>query len=148
METKTAEKTPLKEVIDKSIKSAMLNKDNKTRDVLRVIKAEISREEAGLKEYKDEDVVRVIKKSIKNLEVMNTDEAREEIKILEQYIPTQLTEVQIENFLQILIRETGALSVKDMGKTISAFNAKYPGQADGKVVSEIVKRLLSNATNP
>lgn len=144
METKTADKTPLKEVIDRSIKSAMLAKDNKTRDVLRVIKAEISREEAGLKEYKDEDVIRVIKKSIKNLEVMNTDEAREEIKILEQYIPAQMTEVQIENFLQTLIHETGALSLKDMGKTISAFNAKYPGQADGKIVSEIVKRLLSN----
>ena len=121
METKTAYKTPLKEVIDRSIKSAMLAKDNKTRDVLRVIKAEISREEAGLKEYKDEDVIRVIKKSIKNLEVMNTDEAREEIKILEQYIPAQMTEVQIENFLQTLIHETGALSLKDMGKTISAF---------------------------
>jgi len=147
METPTAVNTPLKEVIDRSIKSAMLSKDNKTRDVLRVIKAEISREEAGLKEYKDEDVIRVIKKAIKNLEVMNTDDAREEIKILEQFIPAQLTDIQIESFLQTLVRETGALTLKDMGKTISAFNAKFPGQADGKIVSEIVKRLLTNASN-
>ncbi len=134
----------LKEQIDSNIKAAMLSKDTATRDLLRVIKAEISREEAGLKEYKDEDVIRVIKKSIKNLEVMNTDEARAEIKILEQYIPEQLGEKQITTLVAGLISETGAAGMKEMGKTIAAFNAKYPGQADGKLVSEIVKKLLSN----
>lgn len=137
----------LKQRIDADIKSSMLAKDTITRDALRVIKAEISREEAGLKDYKDEDVIRVIKKAIKNLEIINTMESRREITILEKYIPSQLSESEIQSFLQILIQETGALSVKDMGKTIAAFNAKFPGQADGKIVSEIVKRMLSNAAN-
>jgi uncharacterized protein YqeY len=137
----------LKQRIDADIKSSMLAKDTVTRDALRVIKAEISREEAGLKDYKDEDVIRVIKKAIKNLETINTMESRREITILEKYIPSQLSESEIQSFLQILIQETGALSVKDMGKTIAAFNAKFPGQADGKIVSEIVKRMLSNAAN-
>ncbi len=137
----------LKQRIDADIKSAMLSKDTITRDALRVIKAEVSREEAGLKDYKDEDVIRVIKKSIKNLEILNSMESRREITILEKYIPSQLSESEIQSFLQILIQETGALSVKDMGKTIAAFNAKFPGQADGKIVSEIVKRMLSNAAN-
>ena len=78
METITA-KTPLKELIDNEIKQAMLDKDTRKRDALRVIKAEISREEAGIKTYGDDEVIKLIQKAIRNLEIINTAESREEI---------------------------------------------------------------------
>lgn len=142
--TNGPDQTPLKELIDRGIKEAMLGKDNKRRDALRMIKAEISREEAGLKTYKNEDVIRVIRKSIKNLEIINSDEAREEIKILEEYIPVQMTLTQIEDGVKEIITELGATSLKEMGKVIAGFNSKYAGKADGKTVADIIKKALSS----
>lgn len=142
METTTTEAKTLKQTLDADIKSAMLSKDNVTRDILRVIKAEISREEAGLKDYKDDDVIRVIKKSIKNLEIVGNDSAKQEIAILQKYIPQQFSFSEIENNVKGVITEINATTMKDMGKVISTFNDKYKGMADGKTVSEIVRKLL------
>lgn len=142
METQQASKTTLKELIDQEIKQAMINKDNIKRDVLRVIKAEISREEAGIKVYGDDEVIKLIQKSIKNLEIIGSTVAMEEIKILEQYIPKQMSEVEIEEAIKLLVIETGASGVKDIGKLMNAFNSQYKGMANGKLVSEVIKKIL------
>lgn len=134
----------LKQIIDADMKSAMLSKDNRKRDILRFIKSEISREEGGIKAFKDEDVIRLIRKIIKNLEIVGTEDAKEEIKILEQYIPKQLSESEIEiNVKSLIVEMGGGLTLKEMGKVIAAFNNKYTGMADGKTVANTVKSILS-----
>lgn len=137
------ERLSLKEIIDNQIKKAMLDKDTRTRDVLRVIKAEISREEAGIKTYGDDDVIKLIQKAIKNLEIIGNEDSKEEISILQQYIPKQMSEQEIEEAIKLLVIETGASGIKDIGKLMGAFNLQYKGKANSKLVSEIVKRILA-----
>lgn len=137
------ERLPLKEIIDNQLKKAMLDKDNRTRDVLRVIKSEISREEAGIKTYGDDDIIKLIQKAIKNLEIVGTDESKEEIVILQKYIPKQMSEAEIEEAIKLLVIETGASGIKDIGKLMGAFNSQYKGRANSKTVSEVVKRVLA-----
>ncbi len=137
------ERLPLKEIIDNQLKKAMLDKDIRTRDVLRVIKAEISREEAGIKTYGDDEIIKLIQKAIKNLEIVGTDESKEEIVILQKYIPKQMSEAEIEEAIKLLVIETGASGIKDIGKLMGAFNSQYKGRANSKTVSEVVKRVLA-----
>ena len=137
------ERLPLKEIIDNQLKKAMLDKDNRTRDVLRVIKSEISREEAGIKTYGDDEIIKLIQKAIKNLEIIGNDDSKEEIAILQKYIPKQMSEAEIEEAIKRLVIETGASGIKDIGKLMGAFNSQYKGRANSKTVSEVVKRVLA-----
>lgn len=66
-----------------------------------------------------------------------------EIDILMKYLPEQLSEADLEKIIGDIITETGASSVKDMGKVMGAANAKLAGKADGKTISLIVKKLLA-----
>ena len=68
---------------------------------------------------------------------------REEIEVIEQYLPQQLSEEEIEATIKNIIAETGASSMKDMGKVMGAANKAFAGQAEGAVISAIVKRLLA-----
>jgi len=66
----------------------------------------------------------------------------EEIEVLERYLPKQLDGEALEAIVRNIITETGATGVKDMGKVMGAATKQLAGQADGKVVGEVVKRLL------
>lgn len=68
---------------------------------------------------------------------------QEEIDLLMQYLPAQLSEADLEKIIGDVITETGATSVKDMGKVMAAANAKLAGKADGKAISLVVKKLLA-----
>jgi len=133
----------LKEQITSDIKTAMKAKDDVKKNILRVIKAEISRVEAGLKDLDDTEVIKLIKKNIKSLEELGTQEAMAEKAVLESYMPQQMTALQIESAITEIIAQTGASSMKDMGKVMGAFNGKYAGQADGSIVSSVVKSKLA-----
>ena len=133
----------LKEQINSDIKAAMKAKDDVKKNILRVIKAEISRVEAGLKDLDDTEVIKLIKKNIKSLEELGTQEAMAEKAVLESYMPQQMTALQIESAITEIIAQTGASSMKDMGKVMGAFNGKYAGQADGSIVSSVVKSKLA-----
>ena len=133
----------LKEQITSDSKTAMKAKDDVKKNILRVIKAEISRVEAGLKELDDTEVIKLIKKNIKSLEELGTQEAMAEKAVLESYMPQQMTALQIESAITEIIAQTGASSMKDMGKVMGAFNGKYAGQADGSIVSSVVKSKLA-----
>lgn len=133
----------LKQQIDNDIKDAMKSQSIIKRDALRFIKSEISRAEGGLKTYEDKEIISLIKKAIENLRTINKPESLEEISILEAYLPTQLSEEKIREIIKIIITETGASSAKEMGKVMGKFNLLYAGQADGKIVSQIVKETLS-----
>jgi hypothetical protein len=133
----------IKEKIDAGIKEAMLARNNTKKEVLKVVKSEISREEAGIKVYGDVEVIQLIRKTIKNLETIGTDQSREEIVILDTFVPSKMSEENIKEAVSELITEFGAAGNKSMmGKVMQAFNAKYAGQADGKIVSKIVSESL------
>jgi hypothetical protein len=61
-----------------------------------------------------------------------------------RYLPKQLEGAELEAVIQDIIKEVGAASVKDMGKVMGAANAKLSGKADGKSISDVVKKLLAN----
>jgi len=132
----------LKEQINKDLLSAIKNKDNTTRDLLRVVKGEISREEAGLKEFNDVDVLKLINKTINNLKLFKTTTSEDEINILSKYIPQQLTESEVEDLIQILIFTHNYNTMRDMGKIVGYFNDNYPGRVSGKVISEAFKKII------
>lgn len=71
------------------------------------------------------------------------DKESREIQILEAFLPTQLSERQVEEIVRQVIGELGASTQKDMGRVMKAVVQKTMGQADGKRVSEIVKSLLT-----
>lgn len=67
----------------------------------------------------------------------------EEIEVLMKFLPEQLSEADIEKIVGDIIAESGAASIKDMGKVMGLANAKLAGKADGKTISMIVKKLLA-----
>ena len=133
----------IKEKIDAEIKSAMISKNTVKKELLKVVKSEISREEAGLKVYDDKDVIALIRKMVKNLETINSEQSKAEIAILSEYVPSQMSEEQVKSIVETLITETGATSAKEMGKVMGAFKSRYDGQADNGLVSKITKELLT-----
>ena len=66
-----------------------------------------------------------------------------QVEVLESYLPKQLDEAEIEAVVRDIIVKTGATSMKDMGKVMGTATKQLAGQADGRVVSSIVKKLLS-----
>lgn len=136
-------KTTLKERIDAEIKQAMIERNNIKKEILKVIKSEISREEAGLKIYEDKEVAQLIRKTIKNLETINNEQSKQEIEILNSFIPALMTEEQVKTNVSSIITEIGASGMKDMGKVMGAFKVRFDGQADNNVVSKFVKELLN-----
>ena len=138
--------TTIKEQIDAEIKQSMIDKDNVKKELLKVVKSEISRAEngeKGLHPFDDKGVIKQIQKIVKSLETIGSDQAKYEIEILSKYIPTQMSEEQVRETVTILVAETGANSQKDIGKIMGAFKVKYDGQADNAVVSKIARELLT-----
>lgn len=68
---------------------------------------------------------------------------REEIEVIMRYLPAMLSESEVEPIVKQVIADTGATSMRDMGKVMGAANKQLAGKADGKTISDVVKRLLS-----
>ena len=68
---------------------------------------------------------------------------KEEVEVIERYLPKQMSEADVEAVVKNIIYETGATGMKDMGKVIGAASKQLTGQAEGAVISGIVKRLLA-----
>lgn len=139
------------------MKDAMKSKNEAALRGLRAIKAAIilakTAEGAG-GELKEEDETKLVQKLVKqrrdSLEIyekQNREDLavteREEIAVLEKFLPAQLTEEELRNQLAIIIAEVGASSPADMGKVMGVASKKFAGQADGKAISLAVKELLS-----
>lgn len=67
---------------------------------------------------------------------------REEIAIIQKYLPEQLSESKLKEIIGVIIAESGATSVKDMGKVMGIASQKLAGKADGKMIAAVVKELL------
>ena len=135
----------LQKQINIDLVTAMKSKDTITLNVLRVLKGEIQRAEQSSKgkiELSDSDVIKLIKKSIDGINETGGDQA--EVLVLEKYMPKQISESDIIIIATKLILKENYNSQKDMSKIMVYFNQNYAGQYDGKILSEVVKKLLTN----
>ena len=142
--------------INNDIKAAMLAKEKTRLESLRAIKAAILVEKTkdGSETIADDAVVKIIQKLVKQrkesaeiYQQQNRPELAEnelaEIAGMEPYLPKQLSEDEIAAAIQGVIAQVGATGPQDMGKVMGVATKQLAGQADGRVVSEIVKRLLN-----
>jgi len=138
----------LKERISREYVEAFKARNTIKKNLLGVIKAEITTQEknSNVTDLSDDNVLKIIKKVSKNisetLSQADNAESREELAIVEEFLPKQMSEVDVEAEVAKVIAETGASSPADMGKVMGGFNAKFAGKADNKTVSIIVKKLL------
>lgn len=148
----------LQQQIDQDIKAAMLAKQEARLRGLRAIKAAIllAKTEKGSSETLSEEAeIKVLQKLVKQrkesadiYKAQNREDLYkvevEEMEVIEAYLPKQLDRAEIVDVVKGIITETGASSIKDMGKVMGAANKELAGKADGKTISEVVKELLSN----
>ena len=142
--------------IGQDIKQAMLAKEPDRLRGLRAVKAALllAKTEKGAGEELTEDAeIKVLQKLIKQrkesaeiYKAQNRDDLylieMQEMEVIEPYLPKQMSHEEIEVFLKELIGRVGATSVKDMGKVMGAANKELAGKADGRTISELVKKLL------
>ena len=135
----------LQSQISTDLVTAMKAKDTITLKVLRVLKGEIQRGEQssnGKIELSDADIVKLVKKSIDG--IIETGGDQLEVAVLEKYMPSQMTLDDMYFHFSLLRQLKGYNSPKDMGKIMAHFSENYAGQYDGKVLSQMVKDLLTN----
>ena len=147
----------LEQKIMAELKAAMLAKDEAALRSLRAVKAAIllakTSEGAG-GELKEEDETKLLQKLVKqrkdSLEIFEqqnrTDLAqkeKEEIAVIEKFLPKQLSQEEIRDALTRIIATTGASSPADMGKVMGVATRELAGKADGKTISAIVKEMLA-----
>ena len=145
----------LRESVNQDVKVAMKTKDTKKRDALRLLTSAFKQIEVDeRKELSDEDVIKIIQTQIKRRNDSATqykDAGRDdlmqqeldEISYYEVYLPTQLTDEELENALKSIVEKVGATSPKDMGKVMGMASKELAGRADGKRISTCVKTLLA-----
>lgn len=145
----------LKETLLQDMKEAMKQKDIIRKNTIQLVRSGVLQiEKDNHVELDDDGVIDVIAKELKKRRDSlpefeksgRTDlieNLNKEIEVLLGYLPEQLTEDEIKIIVEETIAETGASSVKEMGKVMGAVSSKVKGRADNKVVSGFVKQILS-----
>jgi uncharacterized protein len=148
----------LKTQIDADIKAAMLARDQGRLLALRDIKKLILIEETkpgAADSLTEEEEIKIVQKAVKqrkdSVEIYRTqnrpdllDKELAEIAIIEVYLPAQMSLEDITKNVAKVIADLGATGPADMGKVMGAANKALAGQAEGKVISEVVKSLLAS----
>jgi uncharacterized protein YqeY len=142
--------------VDEDLKTAMLARDVLRTGVLRMLKSALkyAATEQSSSELEDTAAAQVVRKQIKQRQdsVQSFSEAGRpelaekeqlEIAILELYLPQSLSPSQIEELIKDAIRETGATSIRDMGKVMQRANELAAGRVDGKTLSAGVRQHLA-----
>ncbi|MCU7614581.1 GatB/YqeY domain-containing protein [Chryseobacterium sp. GMJ5] len=142
--------------INEAIKTAMRAKDKVALDSLRAVKAQIQllkTESLGAEVSSDQEIAilqRMIKQrkdSYEQFTAQNRQDLAEveeaQMKVIENFLPAQLSPEELESEIKRIIAETGAASVKDLGKVMGAASKDLAGKSDGKSISEMAKKLLS-----
>ncbi|WP_433946087.1 GatB/YqeY domain-containing protein [Paenibacillus sp. SN-8-1] len=144
----------LSERLNEDMKQAMRSKDKLRLSTIRMVRATIKNLEIDLKRTLDDnEVLDILSREIKQRKDALQDFQKagrddlsaplaEEIKIIAEYLPEQLSEEEIKVIVQQTIQETGASSKADIGKVMSALMPKVKGLADGKLVNQAVQQLL------
>jgi len=147
----------LEQKVMTDLKTAMLAKDEKSLRSLRAIKSAIiiaKTAEGASGEIKEEDEIKLLQKLVKqrkdSLEIYEkqnredlAEKEREEISVIEKFLPKQMDEAELKIIIAKIIAETGASSPSDMGKVMGLANKQLAGKADGKTIAGIVKEILS-----
>lgn len=146
----------LKEKLMADLKEAMKTKDEVKKSTVTMLRAAIKQVEVDTRvDLDDSGIIEIVAKQVKQRtgaaeefekagRMDLVEQARLEIQILMEYLPKQMTEDEVRNLVSQVIAEVGASSPKDMGKVMGVLTPKTKGLADGKVVSNIVKEMLSN----
>lgn len=148
----------LKEQIDADIKQAMLNKQKDELRALRAIKSLIllAETEKGKQDQLNEAVemgilMKAAKQRRDSLQIYEdqgrqdlAQKEKEELTIIERYLPKQMSDEEIEVELSEIITSIDAHGMKDMGKVMGLASKKLAGKAEGKKIAELTKKLLTN----
>jgi len=147
----------LKLQIDNDIKKAMLAKNKEELEALRAIKSLIllaETEKGTASEISSDAENKLLMKAAKQRKEAAdifqqqgrkdlVDKELGQLEVINRYLPKQLSEADITAAIQTVIAETGAKGPQDMGKVMGVVTKKLAGQADGRVISELVKKLLA-----
>ncbi len=144
----------MKQQLTDDMKAAMKAGDKHSLGVIRLINAAIKQREVDERiELSDADVIAVLDKMVKQrkdsvtqFEAANREDLavieRDEIVVIERYLPAKMGEAEIQAAVTAAIAETGATSAADMGKLMGVLKPKLAGQADMGLVSKLVKQAL------
>ncbi|MFA5115953.1 MAG: GatB/YqeY domain-containing protein [Candidatus Omnitrophota bacterium] len=146
----------LEEKILSDYKEAMKAKDSLRSSALSFLRAQMMNAaiDKKKKDLDDVEAIAVIKKQIKqrqdSIEQFTkgsrmdlVEKETRELQILKSYLPPELGEEEIKKIIEEAVAQLGASGMKDMGKVMKEANAKIAGQADGKLVSDLVRQRLS-----
>lgn len=146
----------MREQILNDLKTAMKNQDKDTLKVVRMVKGSMQLEEIKLKrELNDDEVISIIAKEIKTRkESINefvkgnrndlVEETNREIKVLEKYLPEQLSSEELNNIINETFDKIKPVGMQDMGKIMGSITPLVKGKADMGTVSSIIREKLSN----
>lgn len=148
----------LEEQVNADIKKAMLAKDPKTLEALRAIKAPLLLVKTG-KDSKDGEISRdaeilllqrLVKQRKESAEIYLNQERKEladvelfQVEVIQKYLPEQINEDMLGKIIEEIVQETGASSMKDMGKVMALASKKLAGKAESKQIAAMVKSKLS-----
>lgn len=146
----------LENTISEAIKTAMREKDKVALDALRAVKSQILllKTEAKGAEVSAEQEIAILQRMIKQRKdsydqftAQNRSDLAEvesaQMKVIEKFLPAQLSAEELETEMKKIITETGAQSTKDLGKVMGIASKTLAGKSDGKSISEMAKKLLS-----
>ena len=146
--------SPIRHLIEEAVKTSMRDRNKERTSTLRMALSELKKEEIDKRiELSDEDTIKILQRMIKQRKESTSqfrDAGREElaqkeefeILILEDFLPEQMSEEEIEILVTETISETAAKQPQDMGKVMGALKSKIKGNADMGLVSKIVKEKL------
>ncbi len=144
----------LKEQLKEDLKTAMRDKEVVKRDSIRAINTMIKQIEVDNRvELDDAEIIKLIQRGIKQREEAIAqytlasrndlvEKEQEQIDIFMEYLPKQLSDEELEVIMKNIINETGATSMKDMGKIMAPAKEQIGGSCDGKRINDMVKKLL------
>ena len=144
------------EIMD-AMKTAMKAKDSKSLEALRAVKSALllAQTEGGAKaEISSDQELKILQKLVKQRKdsaAIFSEQGREDLaqpeleqaEVIAKFLPAQLSEDEIAAVVDQIIAQTGASSMKDMGKVMGMANGQLAGKADGKTISNIVKSRLA-----
>lgn len=146
----------LADKINNDIKDAMKARQAERLSALRAIKSEIllAQTSSGASgEITAEGEIKIIQKLVKqrkdSAEIFKNSNRQDlyekeigELKFIEEYLPAQLSDTELTEIVKKIVHQTGASSIKDMGKVIGLVNKEVAGKAEGKAIAEKVKQIL------
>jgi len=145
----------LQEQLNTAMKEAMRAKDSLRLNAIRLVKTAIKNKEIeARKEFDDQEVIGVLSTLVKqrreSAQVYRdsgrsdlAEKEEKELAVIQEFLPSQLGEEEIKAIIEEAVAETGAATMRDMGKVMKIVTGKTVGRADGRLVSDLVKTRLA-----